>query len=54
MSEDVESTVAISHVERGTAEDREAMLNDLLHAPLDTCTATEAVQQTTQEGLDAY
>jgi len=32
----------------------EAMLNDLLHAPLETCTATETVQQTTQEGLDAY
>lgn len=31
-----------------------AMCNDLLHEPLNICTATEVTQESTQEGLDAF
>jgi hypothetical protein len=52
---DVSSPVGARHWWDGRFMARfEAMLNDLLHEPLNICTATETVQDTQQSGLETF
>jgi len=49
---EVSTPVGANHfVQKPTIDHFEAMLNDLLHAPLDSCTASKRMQETEQATL---